>query len=70
MLSLLASSRGVTLRSDNISNITIAVTSKSDNCSNIPKAITERSDDATNFSVAIMVTHVAKVITKQSDYYM
>ncbi len=54
MLSLLAYSQSVTLRSDNDSNIPRVVTNNSDNCSNVQKAITLSSDNATNFPVAIM----------------
>jgi hypothetical protein len=70
LLSLLASSQGVTLRSNTDSNIPRAVTDKSDNYSNIPKAITLRSDNATNFPVAIMVQSDNGYPCDQSDNYM
>jgi hypothetical protein len=70
MLSILAYSQSVTLRSDNDSNIPRAVINYSSNCSNILKAITLRSDNAPNFPVAITGTHVAKAIMIQSDKYM
>jgi hypothetical protein len=67
MLSLLAYSQSVTLRSDNDSNIQRAVTNKSDSCTNIRKAITLRSDNTTNFPVTITVQSDNGYTCSQSD---